>query len=80
MSFHGYSSLYLFLPAQHGGTVMRVIFMPHSCHKALAITGAIAITSNSVIDGTVTRSLTTDHGYGNITIGIPAAVADIHLK
>ncbi|EDT7427865.1 4-oxalomesaconate tautomerase [Salmonella enterica subsp. enterica] len=70
----------LISPAQHGGTINARYFMPHSCHKALAITGAIAIASSSVIDGTVTRSLTTDHGYGNITIEHPGGCLDIHLK
>lgn len=70
----------LISPAQHGGTINVRYFMPHSCHKALAITGAIAIASSSVIDGTVTRSLTTDHGYGNITIEHPGGCLDIHLK
>ncbi len=45
-----------YFPQQHGGTP-RCYFTPHSCqYKALAITGANAIASSSVIDGTVTRS------------------------
>ncbi|WP_183059009.1 4-oxalomesaconate tautomerase [Salmonella enterica] len=70
----------LISPAQYGGTISVRYFMPHSCHKALAITGAIAIASSSVIDGTVTRSLTTDNGYVNITIEHPGGCLDIHLN
>jgi 2-methylaconitate cis-trans-isomerase PrpF len=53
--------------------------MPHSCHKALAITGAIAIASSCAINGTVTRQVTAGAHYGNITIEHPGGALDIYL-
>ena len=53
--------------------------MPHSCHKALAITGAIAIASSCAINGTVTRQITEGAHYGNITIEHPGGALDIYL-
>jgi len=64
---------------QHGGEINVRYFMPHSCHKALAITGAIAIASSCVINGTVTRQVTAGAHYGNINIEHPGGALDIHL-
>ncbi|WP_410751308.1 4-oxalomesaconate tautomerase [Citrobacter sp. U14242] len=64
---------------QHGGAINVRYFMPHSCHKALAITGAIAIASSCVINGTVTRQVTPGAHYGNINIEHPGGALDIHL-
>jgi hypothetical protein len=64
---------------QHGGTINVRYFMPHSCHKALAITGAIAIASSCVINGTVTLQVTPGTHDGNITIEHPGGALDIHL-
>ncbi|MEQ5220589.1 4-oxalomesaconate tautomerase [Providencia alcalifaciens] len=40
-------------PAIHGGTINVRYFMPHKCHGALAVTGAIAIATGCMISGTV---------------------------
>lgn len=47
----------LVAPAAHGGTLAVRYFMPHSCHGALAITGAIAVSMAAVTAGTVAASL-----------------------
>ena len=57
----------LISPAQKGGAINVRYFMPHSCHRALAITGAIAISSSCALEGTVTRQIVPSVGYGNIT-------------
>jgi len=64
---------------QHDGAINVRYFMPHSCHKALAITGAIAIASSCAINGTVTRQVTAGAHYGNITIEHPGGALDIYL-
>ncbi|MEB2418010.1 4-oxalomesaconate tautomerase [Citrobacter sp. R-1.5.2] len=64
---------------QYDGEINVRYFMPHSCHKALAITGAIAIASSCVINGTVSRQVTAGAHYGNITIEHPGGTLDIHL-
>lgn len=40
-------------PALHGGTINVRYFMPHKCHGALAVTGAIAIATGAILPGTV---------------------------
>jgi 2-methylaconitate cis-trans-isomerase PrpF len=55
----------LVAPAAHGGTLAVRYFMPHECHGALAITGAVAIAMAAVTPGTVAAALAGD-------VGIPA--------
>lgn len=66
-------------PQQSGAITVRY-FMPHSCHKALAITGAIAIASSCVVAGTVTQQVAPGVGYGNISIEHPGGSLDIYLS
>jgi 2-methylaconitate cis-trans-isomerase PrpF len=40
-------------PARAGGTLQVRYFMPHNCHKALAITGSIGLATACVTEGTV---------------------------
>lgn len=41
----------------HGGTLAARYFMPHQCHEALAITGAVAIAMAAVTPATVAAAL-----------------------
>lgn len=70
----------LISPAQKGGAINVRYFMPHSCHRALAITGAIAISSSCALEGTVTRQIVPSVGYGNINIEHPSGALDVHLS
>lgn len=47
----------LLAPPQHGGTVTSRYFVPYSCHKAHAVTGAICVASACAIPGTVASRL-----------------------
>ncbi|MEX9754163.1 4-oxalomesaconate tautomerase [Providencia vermicola] len=42
-------------PAIHGGTVNVRYFMPHKCHGALAVTGAIAIATGTILENSVIK-------------------------
>ncbi|EPY9102003.1 PrpF domain-containing protein, partial [Shigella dysenteriae] len=70
----------LISPAQKGGAINVRYFMPHSCHRALAITGAIAISSSCALEGSVTRQIVPSVGYGNINIEHPSGALDVHLS
>ena len=70
----------LISPAQKGGAINVRYFMPHSCHRALAITGAIAISSSCALEGTITRQIVHSVGYGNINIEHPSGALDVHLS
>jgi 2-methylaconitate cis-trans-isomerase PrpF len=47
----------LLSPANHGGTVNARYFVPHKCHKSLAVTGSIAIVTACCLPGTVAAKL-----------------------
>ncbi|SDZ55632.1 4-oxalomesaconate tautomerase [Pseudomonas sp. NFIX28] len=47
----------LISPAVAGGTLQARYFMPHSCHRALAITGAIGLATACVSQGSVAAQL-----------------------
>jgi 2-methylaconitate cis-trans-isomerase PrpF len=47
----------LLAPASAGGTLSVRYFMPHECHRALAITGAIAVATACATPGTVAAAL-----------------------
>lgn len=44
-------------PALHGGTITARYFVPHKCHKALAVTGSIAIVTACCTPGTVASKI-----------------------
>ena len=44
-------------PAKSGGTLQVRYFMPHSCHRALAITGSIGLATACVTHGSVAANL-----------------------
>ena len=45
-------------PAIHGGIVNVRYFMPHRCHGALAVTGAIAIATSLILPGSIVQKIT----------------------
>lgn len=47
----------LLSPANHGGTINARYFVPHRCHKSLAVTGSIAIVTACCLPGTVAAKL-----------------------
>lgn len=40
-----------------GGTIQVRYFMPHTCHKSLAITGSIGISTATIIEGSVAQKI-----------------------
>ncbi|MEX0560027.1 4-oxalomesaconate tautomerase [Raoultella terrigena] len=46
--------------ACNGGTLQVRYFMPHVCHKSLAITGSIGISTATLIEGSVAHTLIAD--------------------
>jgi 2-methylaconitate cis-trans-isomerase PrpF len=68
----------LIAPAVTGGTLVTRYFMPHECHRALAVTGAVAAATACVTPGTVAASLagpislpndiTLEHPSGRIVV------------
>lgn len=44
-----------------GGTIRARYFMPHNCHKSLAITGSIGIATATLIEGSVANNIVAEH-------------------
>ncbi|SEL00588.1 hypothetical protein SAMN04487787_105148 [Kosakonia sacchari] len=66
-----------------GGTIKVRYFMPHNCHKSLAITGSIGISTATIIEGSVAQRIISDqpkdaftnivnieHPSGKITVSL----------
>ncbi|MEX9869562.1 4-oxalomesaconate tautomerase [Providencia huaxiensis] len=58
----------LISPAIHGGTINVRYFMPHKCHGALAVTGAIAIATSTMIPDSITQQYIQSVDMSNISI------------
>lgn len=65
--------------ALRGGTINARYFMPHNCHRALAITGAIGLATSCLVPDCVTRQVTSTIGYGAISIEHPTGALDVYL-
>jgi 2-methylaconitate cis-trans-isomerase PrpF len=73
----------LIAPAVSGGTLSARYFMPHDCHRALAVTGAVATATACVTPGTIAASMvgpialpddiTIEHPSGRITVRLEVA-------
>ncbi|WJV52209.1 4-oxalomesaconate tautomerase [Prodigiosinella aquatilis] len=44
-----------------GGTIKARYFMPHNCHKSLAITGSIGISTATIIPGSIANKITNNN-------------------
>ncbi|MNT18047.1 4-oxalomesaconate tautomerase [compost metagenome] len=71
---------------QHGGQLQVRYFMPHQCHTALAITGAVGIATAAVTPGTLAHtlvgclplpgSITLEHPSGALEVGLSRSSDD----
>ena len=78
----------LIAPPARGGTLAVRYFMPHACHGALAITGAVAIAMAAVTPGTVAAALAgalrlpaelhLEHPSGGLTVRLERPAAHAH--
>lgn len=71
----------------HGGTLATRYFMPHQCHRALAITGSVAIAMAVVTPGTVAaRARSADRPNGQLALPLdvrlehPSGHLDLRLE
>ena len=73
----------LLAPPFRGGSISARYFMPHACHKALAITGGVGIATACATPGTIAEqiagrltipcSVAVEHPSGRLEIGLEAA-------
>ena len=70
-------------PAKFGGTLHVRYFMPHSCHRALAITGSIGLATACVTEGSVAAQLlggTRKPRLQQVRIEHPSGAIDVVLS
>lgn len=68
-------------PAVHGGTLATRYFMPHQCHTALAITGAVGLATAAVTPGTVVAALAGPRELPTVvTLEHPAGRIEVRLE
>lgn len=66
---------------QHGGHLQVRYFMPHQCHTALAITGAVGLATAAVTPGTLANTFVGCPGLpGSITLEHPSGSLDVGLN
>ncbi|HBO7426765.1 MULTISPECIES: 4-oxalomesaconate tautomerase [Pseudomonas aeruginosa group] len=72
----------LISPPQHGGTLQVRYFMPHNCHRALAITGAIGLATACVSPGSVAMRMIGDRAWDltEVRLEHPCGVIDVALS
>ena len=71
----------LIAPARAGGTLTTRYFMPHDCHRALAVTGAVAVATACLTPGTIAASLTGGIALpGEITLEHPSGRMAVLLE
>ncbi|MFC5356809.1 4-oxalomesaconate tautomerase [Azospirillum himalayense] len=71
----------LLAPPTRGGTLAVRYFMPHDCHRAMAITGAVATATACTIPGTVASALAGRMALpGDVTFEHPAGRLTVRLE
>lgn len=67
-------------PPKQGGTFQVRYFMPHNCHKSLAITGSIGLSTACVTPGSVIQQmLGHDFNYDKVKIEHPSGAIEVAL-
>lgn len=70
----------LISPAIQGGDLSARYFVPHSCHKSLAVTGSIAIACAYITPNTIlNKPLEIINNKSNILIEHPSGTLEIHV-
>jgi 2-methylaconitate cis-trans-isomerase PrpF len=71
----------LIAPPQHDGTISGRYFMPASCHKAFAITGAVGLTTACIKPDTIASAVAGAINLPEtITIEHPSGLIDVRLE
>ncbi|MGO2236116.1 4-oxalomesaconate tautomerase [Marinomonas sp. UCMA 3892] len=71
----------LLSPARFDGTINARYFVPHKCHKSLAVTGSIAIVTACCLPGTVASKLIGDKdSESNFTLEHPSGKIELSAQ
>lgn len=69
----------LIAPPLRGGTICARYFMPNACHKAFAVTGAVALATACAIQGSVAHEMVGGKPLRAVTIEHPSGKLDLEL-
>lgn len=65
-------------PPRHGGSVTTRTFIPHRCHQAIGVLGAVSAATGCVVDGTVGRTvLAGDPAGENVILEHPSGQFEV---
>lgn len=70
----------LIAPARRGGTVSARYFMPHACHRAFAVTGAVALATACAIPGSLAQALVGQKPLDAVRIEHPSGQLELQLS
>jgi 4-oxalomesaconate tautomerase len=72
----------LLAPAQHGGAVATRTFIPHTCHTAIGVFGAVSVATACVLPGSVAEGIAHLPTGDDILLSIehPTGEFTVHLE
>ncbi len=71
----------LISPAQHDGLVMTHTFIPHVCHKAIGVLGAVSVASACLIPGAIASDIArAADASGHVSIEHPSGAFGVQVE
>ncbi|RRV23931.1 4-oxalomesaconate tautomerase [Pseudomonas sp. o96-267] len=70
----------LLAPARHGGTLNVRYFMPHTCHRSVAATGAIGLATACALPGSVAHEVAPIEGEALVRLEHPGGQIEVSLQ
>ena len=72
--------LTLVAPPQHGGSLSTRTFIPHRCHDAIGVLGAVSVATAALLPGTPANQVLGDTPSGPIAIEHPTGTFDAEVE
>ena len=67
-------------PARDGGSLCTRTFIPHRCHDAIGVLGAVSVATAAMIDGTPAASVLTPRADGVVVVEHPTGTFDVAVE
>jgi 4-oxalomesaconate tautomerase len=67
-------------PARDGGSLCTRTFIPHRCHDAIGVLGAVSVATAAMIEGTPAASVLTPRSDGVVVVEHPTGTFDVAIE
>ena len=67
-------------PARDGGSLCTRTFIPHRCHDAIGVLGAVSVATAAMIENTPAASVLTPRGDGVVVVEHPTGTFDVAIE